>query len=338
MNSYSAHIDVTINGILLNTSESIAHINIGNGYSIEKAKFEDFQYYLDMIDGKSKLVSDYYNSRIIEEVDHQEHIYFMCFKKTDSFIAHRNVEGNTISINQESFFKNDIEKYKDDEFNYIDKIISKLKVFKSGNIGINKVYFEFKYSFIGNNTFNSTIWMKDANTINPKKYILTEDECKEFNNFSIKYDSCFDLSKNIIDEFCFGLKQVDDATAFEQFTTSLEMFMLEQNCQNKKQCLSKRTAVALFTADTDVLVTCTKMQSYYKFRSESLHEGDFSNITKVELNELENITRLLIKQFLEYMFVCIASKPSETLATIKTKWIKMLKTRVMAYQSRGMLL
>lgn len=226
----------------------------------------------------------------------------------------------------------------DDEFAYLNSTISKLQVYKEGNIGIHKVYFNHKYSFVGNNTFNNTILIKDANTINPKKYVLSEVECGDFNEFSIKYDYCFNLSKSIIDEFCFGLKQIDNATAFEQYTTSLEMFMLEKNCKNKKKCLAKRTAVALYATDIDVIATCTKMQSYYKFRSESLHEGNFSNITKVESEELENITRLLIKKFLEYMYTCILSNSSETLATVKTKWINMLKTRVMAYQSRGLLL
>lgn len=338
MRSYSADVDVTVDGILLTTDESIAHINIGNGYSIEKTKLEDFRYSSDIVDGKNKLITDYYNSRIVEEVDNGEQIYFMCLKKTDSFVAQRNVEENTISITSEPFFKDDIEKHMDDEFEYINNIISKLQVYKAGNIGIHKVYVNYNYSFFGNNTFTNTIWIKDANTTNTKRYILSKDECRDFNDYSIKYDRCFNLCKNIIDEFCFGLKQIDNATAFEQYTTSLEMFMLEKNCQNKKQCLSKRTAVVLYSSDSDVTTACTKMQNYYKFRSESLHEGNFSSITKVELEELENITRLLIKQFLEYMNACIAINPTETLATVKIKWIDMLKARVMAYKSRGILL
>lgn len=338
MNSYSADVDVTIDGILLTTNESIAQINIGKGYLIEKIKFEDFKYYSDIVDGKNRLIIDYYNSRILEEVDNSEQIYFMCFKKTDNFVAQKNVEGSTLTITTEPFFAEDIQKYMDDEFEYINSIISKLQVYKTGNIGIHKVYFKFKYCFIGENTFTNTIWIKDANTINPPKYILSENESIDFGDFAIKYDHCFRLSKSIIDEFCFGLKQIDNATAFEQYTTSLEMFMLEKNCPNKKQCLSKRTAVALYNSDADVTAACMRMQNYYKFRSESLHEGDFSNITKVELEELENIARLLIKQFLEYMHMCISSNPNETLATVKSKWITMLKSKVTAFQSRGLLL
>ncbi|MFB6468231.1 hypothetical protein ACE38V_15735 [Cytobacillus sp. Hz8] len=337
MSTYSTSVNVTVDGILLTTNESIAHVNIGNGYSIEKIKLQDFKYFTDIVDGKNKLIIDYYNSRLIDELSDDEQIYFMCFKKTDNFIAQRNVEGNIISITTEPFFNNDIQKYMDDEFEHINKTISKLQVYNVGNIGIHKVYFNFKYSFVGNNTFTNSILIKDANTINPQKYVLSEDEAKDYNNFSIKYDHCFNLTKNIIDEFCFGLKQIDVATAFEQHTTCLEMFMLEKNNQNKKQCLSKRTAVALYNTDTDVVSAYTRMKEFYKFRSESLHDGDFSNITKVELEELENITRLLIKQFLEYMHSCIANNPSETLATVKAKWINMLKAKVMSYQSHGLL-
>ncbi|WP_335871100.1 hypothetical protein [Bacillus sp. 2205SS5-2] len=337
MNSYSTNVDVTVDGILLTTDESISHVNIGNGYSIEKIKLEDFIYFKDIVDGQNKLSTDYYNSRLIDESCEDEPIYFMCFKKTDNFVAQRNVEGNKISITTEPFFNNDIQKYMDNEFEHINKTISKLQVFKAGNIGIHKVYFKYKYNFIGNNTFTNTILIKDANTINPQKYVLSEDEAKDYNNFSIKYDCCFNLSKNIIDEFCFGLKQIDAATAFEQFTTSLEMLMLEKNCRNKKQRLSKRTAVALYNTDTDVISAYTKMKDFYKFRSESLHDGDFSNITKVEREELENTTRLLIKQFLNFMHLCIANNPSETLATVKTKWINMLKEKVISYQNRGLL-
>lgn len=225
----------------------------------------------------------------------------------------------------------------DDEFEYINKFISKLQIYKEGNIGIHKIYFNFKYSFLGNFNYTNTNWIKDANTINPHKYELSEVECRDFNNFSIKYDRCFNLSKSIVDEFCFGHKQIDDATAFEQYTTCLEMFMLEKNCQSKKQCLSKRTAVALFTSEIDVVAMSTKMQEFYKFRSESLHEGNFSNITKNELNELENITRLLIKAFFEYTLNCITIDSTETLETIKSKWIAMLKNRVINFQERGLL-
>lgn len=44
MNSYSANVNVTVDAILLTTNESINNINIGNGYSTEKIKLEDFKY------------------------------------------------------------------------------------------------------------------------------------------------------------------------------------------------------------------------------------------------------------------------------------------------------
>ena len=36
--------------------------------------------------------------------------------------------------------------------------------------------------------------------------------------------------------------------------------------------------------------------NFYRFRSESLHEGNDSNITDTELHDLENITREVLKK------------------------------------------
>lgn len=63
--------------------------------------------------------------------------------------------------------------------------------------------------------------------------------CNQF--LSDYHGSEYTIFKNCIDEFVWGLEQVDIATGFEQFTTALEMTLLDHHQRGKKKYFPKES-------------------------------------------------------------------------------------------------
>ena len=146
------------------------------------------------------------------------------------------------------------------------------------------------------------------------------------------------MLQDCIKEFTFGLSQIDIPTAFEQYTTALEMMLLDSNDrQGKKECLSKRTAMLLGCDDADIQMLYMQIKNFYKYRSESLHEGDGSNITFHELHSLENLTRNVLKQFLRLCKNELSNNSNVTWEDIKDRKINQLKTLVQNKIASGVL-
>lgn len=354
-------IKVKMSTILLYVDETFIDVNVGNGYRAEKFQFDKgFQYYDNIVDGKGRLKIDYMGSRIIEQDSSGvDKVYFVRLFKDDLLSIEEPILQSGVSYSDSKFdFKEQLEDYYEKEFAYLNNSISLLQLFKRGNIGVREVNASFKYNVMGimnqNRNINSSI--HDANIIRSEKYTLTNDEIEEINEFISKHIKVetsntsksinernyyvskeFEMLSPIINEFTFGLKQVDLPTGFEQFTTAMEMLLLEKNERGKKEALAKRTASLLGSSDTDVSSIYNKMKNYYRFRSESLHEGDGSNITICELSELENIVRGAIKKYLTYCENEILQQSSVKWIEIKAKKISDLKNLVTSYKATGVL-
>lgn len=141
--------------------------------------------------------------------------------------------------------------------------------------------------------------------------------------------------KDNIDEFVWGQAQVDMATGFEQFTTALEMTLLVPGQQGKKEVLSKRVAVLLETTSADMTALYTKMKAFYRYRSESLHEGDNQNITDTELLEMEEIVRRVLCKCLARCKAELVQNAAVTWDQIKTQLINDLMNKVAAENAAG---
>jgi len=78
-----------------------------------------------------------------------------------------------------------------------------------------------------------------------------------------------------------------------------------------------------------------KMKAFYRYRSESLHEGDDQNITEVERLELEGIVRSVLTKCLQKCKAELALNASITWNEIKEKIIDELKIKVTAEAAAG---
>lgn len=333
-----SQVSVTIDGVLLHCDDSIAGVDIGNGYHIEKCYLESFPYKSKITDGDGKLTIDYLGSQRHDDGG----IYFMCIHKDDSYeITPPQLKPGIVLTNNDMMCGEQLEAYKDRETKYLHRQFSLLHLFKAGNIGYVQLYFVHNFSVMGgfiNNKMKQTDNSVTKNTIEETTYTLLPDEVNECNRFlRLTTEAVYLLLKPSIDEFVWGLDQVDNATGFEQYTTALEMTMLATGQQGKKEALSKRVAVLLETDTEKIQELYSKMKNFYRYRSESLHEGNGDSITPVELKDLESIVRRVLYNYLAFCKSSLASDNAITWGEIKASKIAVLKTQVEAAKAAGVL-
>jgi len=159
---------------------------------------------------------------------------------------------------------------------YLHERINLLRLFKSGNIGFFDVFFHYSFTVMEfiKNTLDQYSHNQTRNTITSDRFTLNEMEIVACNQRLNDYcNAPYALLKNSIDEFSWGMEQIDVPTGFEQYTTALEMTLLPQNQSGKKQMLANRISAILGNTPTEVQQIHQKILDFYRFRSESLHEA-----------------------------------------------------------------
>jgi len=331
-------VQVTIDGIVLYCDESVSALQLGNGYTIQKAYLDDIPFKNKITDGNGKVVISYLGSQRQDETGP----FFMCLHKDDTYQVQLPELVSGVTYTDNDFRCSDqLENYHNNEMEFLHKTFSLLRVYKKGNIGFKEVYMEHRFSAMGgfiNNTEKQTSDNVTRNVTDSTIFTLTPEEVILCNQFLQDYSGQeYALLKSCIDEFVWGLEQVDLPTGFEQYTTALEMIFLQKNQQGKKEVLSKRVAVLLETDPAKVRVLYDKMKDFYRYRSDSLHEGDGRNISATELKETEEIVRHVLCKYLGLCKVAIFTNPSVTWNAVKDNKINDLKSAVQAAIAAGTL-
>lgn len=332
-----ANVQVTIGGVILYCNESVSTLQLGNGYFIQKVHLDDISFKNKINDGNGSLTISYLGSQLHDD----NGIYLMCIHKEDIFQVQlpQMVPGVHVT-DKDLMCEEQLVEYKDKEMEYLNRVFSLLRIFKKGNIGCKEVFFEHKFTVMGfiNNTQKQTSNNVSRNIVDNTFFTLTLDETTRCNQFLLDYiGQEYDLLKNCIDEFTWGLEQIDIPTGFEQYTTALEMIFLVKDQQGKKEVLSKRVSVLLESDPIKIRALYDKIKSFYRYRSESLHEGDGRNITAVELKEMEEIVRKVLIMYLDFCKTAITINASITWETLKENKINDLKAAVEIAKSAGVL-
>lgn len=330
-------VSVDIFGIVMHCNESILGLKIGSDYSFEKI-------YLDMLPHKDRITNsrgdlnvEYADSCLVDENGK----FFICLKKHNVFqISGPNITPGVVYSIDGPMACEQLTPYQEHEMAYLYEVFSLLHLFQDGNIGFYEVFFDFTYKTLGimNNTVHYSNQSRSRNIVDGRKYILSEQaiiECSKFLTDSI--GTPFSILKPSIDEFIWGIEQLDIATGFEQYTTALEMTLLEKDAQNKKKMLANRVAILTGTTSADIIRIYSNMLNYYRFRSESLHEGHGGNISTAELHSLEEYTRNVLKKCLCRCKNSITTNTTVTWNEIKSKLINDLKNAVTAAKTAGIL-
>lgn len=332
-----AEVNVTIDGIIMYCDESISFLNLGNGYSIEKIYLENISFKNKIVDGNGNLDTNYMGSQLRDDAG----VYFMCLHKQDVYqIQEPQIFPGVRITDRDMMCEEELSEYKDREIQYLTRMFSLLHLFKAGNIGYKEMFFEHHFQVMGflNNTQRQTSDNVSRNIVDNVVFSLAEEEVSTCNQFLQNYSGQeYDMLKDSIDEFVWGLEQIDIPTGFEQYTTALEMTLLGNNQKDKKEVLAKRVSVLLESDPVKQRNLYDKMKNYYRFRSESLHEGDGRNITSVELKELEEIVRSVLRKYLDFCKAALASNPSVTWIEIKRTKINDIKNLVIRAKNAGIL-
>ncbi len=320
-----ADVQVMIDGVILYCDESVSSLQLGNGYSIHKIYLEDISFKNKINDGNGSITINYLGSRLYDD----NGTYLMCIHKEDTFQVQLPQIVPGIHVTDKDLMCGEqLEAYKDIEMQFLNKAFSLLRLFKKGNIGFKEVFFEHEFTVMGfiNNTQKQTSDNVTRNIVDSAFFSLTPDEIIRCNQFLQDYTEEYDLLRNCIDEFTWGLEQVDIPTGFEQYTTALEMIFLAKDQQGKKEVLSKRVSVLLENDPSKIQALYDKMKIFYRYRSESLHEGDGRNITAAELKEMEELVRKVLLKYLDFCKTAITNNESITWESIKENKINDLKS------------
>jgi len=332
-----ADVHVTIDGVILYCDESVSTLQLENGYSIQKVYLVEIPFRNKITDGNGNLTINYLGSQLHDD----NGTYLMCIHKEDTFqVRLPQIAPGVHLTDKDLMCGEQLEEYKDTEMEYLNKVFSLLRLFKKGNIGCKEVFFEHKFTVMGfiNNTQKQTSDNVTRNIVDSTFFILSTDEAIKCNQFLQDYiGQEYYLLKNCIDEFTWGLEQVDIPTGFEQYTTALEMIFLAKDQQGKKEVLSKRVSVLLENDPIKIQALYDKVKNFYRYRSESLHEGDGRNITAAELKEMEEIVRKVLLKYLDFCKTAIVNNGSITWETIKENKIIDLKAAVETAKNAGVL-
>ena len=316
-------ITTEINAIVTCCDESVVRLNFGNGYIVAKAYLEQLSFREKITNGQGQLLSEYLPSAKTD----QGGTYLYCISKKE-------VHGFTPKNEGISEY---LERYNLEQRLYLKKIFALLRTFKAGNIGTFVIIFDHRYTqgILTNRIVNNSE-PGTRNLVDDRIYSLSDNEINDCNQFVAEYSGdSYVLLKAVIDEFEWGLDQVDVATSFEQLITSLEIALLGHNQTGKKEVLAKRIAVLIEPDAASMKQTYLKMKAFYKYRSESLHEGEENNIDKNDLIQLEEITRRVIKKYLEFARQQLVLNPMLGWDDLKRNMIDEIKDRVTQQDSRA---
>lgn len=330
-------VNVSIYGIILYCDDCLMHINIGNGYYFCKEYLDESPLKEKITDGAGKLDFSYMGSQLRDE----NGIYFICLRKNDTFqIPGLQIEDSKTFVitDKQAMCEEQLYQYNDEEMDYMHMFFSLLRVYKACNCAPRQIFQDYRYTLIFNNTVNHSDTYIARNTVDERKLELNVDEINDCNRFIAEYSGkTYYVLKDIINVFISGMEEITLSTEFEQYTKMLEMTLLERNQQGKKQALANRVAILLGSSDNEISQIHSKMLDYYRYRSESLHEGDSSNISKNEVGEIEDICRKILHIILKRVHDDLLINDTFTWETIKHNMISEIINNVLVAKENGLL-
>ena len=122
--------------------------------------------------------------------------------------------------------------------------------------------------------------------------------------------------------------------ALEAVATEYEK---EQRRGNKKEMLAKRIALLLGNSDLDIQNIYAKVKSIYVDRSDAVHDGITTNITRNSLDELRNLIRDIGRKYIVHIQNALTSNQNLTFVEAKNDMINNLMHQVTSKIAAGVL-
>ena len=323
MNTNLFDIGITVSvSIPIIGDKSIALLSPPNGFSFKETLLEEYIYRDKITDKQGRILSEYRGAVF---GDNQERIIYL--ESIFSCIVKHDKPANSIGFLNGSDFNQLIEPIHEQVEAKIFQFFSLLHLFKEGEIARKHSFYSY-HTEVGICRFNQDIDSNVADIITYIRYpmIIYPQEVGDANDLLYCHEQAYQLLKAIvIDELEYTYHTLDDVTNYKNMMTPLEVMFLKNEYGDKKKMLAKRIAVLLGKNDTEIKKIYDNVINHYVDRSEAIHEGTTTQITRTTLEELRKLVRTCTKQYICIIENELLTNNSCTFRSIKDTLITQLK-------------
>lgn len=330
-------VSVDISAIIIGGEESLTSLECVDGFSFEKIYLRDFRYRDQILMSNGKVNQNYYLSQLQEDKNNVENSMFIILKKTANINVRRPEIKGVYYITDKDDELPELDVYTNEQYDKISRLISKLNLLSIENIGVYEVFYQYSYNFLFNSTKNVKIVNSDANTLVKQKFEFDLANVEVYNRFLSNNNEAYELINHAIKQYSYANRLLDHAVRFEKLITTLEMIFLASGQRNKKETLAKRISIFLGNNDAEIRDIYDSMKLFYRYRSNSTHEGITDDIDELELKKLNELTRNSLLNYLDVINTELNNNPTVSFEEVKISLINDLKNKVTAKITEGIL-
>ena len=331
MNTNSFDIKITVSvSIPIIGDKSIALLSPPNGFSFRETLLEEYIYRDKITDKQGRILSEYRGAVF---GDNQERIIYM--ESNFSSIVKHDKPANSIGFLNGCDFNRLIEPLHEQVEAKVFQFFSLLHLFKEGEIARKHSFYSYRTE-VGICKFNQDIDSDIADIITYIRYpmIIYPQEVGDANDLLYCHEQAYQFLKTIvIDELEYTYHTLDDATNYKNMMTPLEVMFLKNEHGDKKIMLAKRIATLLGNNNTEMKQIYDNVINHYVDRSEAIHEGTTTQITRTALDELRNLVRACTKEYIRNIENELLTNNNCTFRSIKNTLITQLKTTIQKKQN-----
>lgn len=327
--------DVRINiyvSIPIIGDESISRIPPPQDFVFNKINLKDYAFKDKITDGQGRILTEYINA-----VHQGEDDYIICLEKSIDRIVQNDKPANALAFVNGHDFDDLIRPLHDDIESTVFRFFSLLHLYKEGEIARKSSFYRYttKEGICSTERLKE-VTIADAITIIRYPMVFTAADMPLVADMLYNHTVAYTMLKNIvIDDLEYTYHTLDDSTNYKNLMTPLEVLFLSNNYGDKKEMLAKRISVFIGGSDSEMKTIYDYVKNSYKDRSDAIHEGVTTNITRDALDELRNLTRKVTKKYMVLIEQELASDPAKTFEDIKRSLINYLKNVVVSKNALG---
>lgn len=331
--TYDINISISIS-IPIIGNESISKISPPVGFTFKKVNFDEYEYKNRMLDGDGNISTDYYYA-----VHNGESQYIIVLEKNEMVTVKHSYPANALGFLMGNSLQELCEPIKDRYEKELLRYFSLLHFYKEGEVARKYSFYKFEtQEGCCKNKWTGIPYCADMVTLILYPMIISDTEIADINSLLALDSKTYSLLKDVlIDDLEYSYHILDDTTNYKNLVTVLEVLFLRGERGTKKEMLSKRIALLLGNSDSDIQNIYAKVKSIYVDRSDAVHDGITTNITRHSLDELRNLIRDIGRKYIAHIHNELTSNQNLTFVEAKDNMINNLMHQVASKIAAGVL-
>lgn len=331
--TYDINISISIS-IPIIGNESISKISPPIGFTFKKVNFDEYEYKNRMLDGDGNISTDYYYA-----VHNGESQYIIVLEKNEMVTVKHSCPANALGFLMGNALQELCEPIKDRYEKELLRYFSLLHFYKEGEVARKYSFYKFEtQEGCCKNKWTGIPYCADMVTLVLYPMIISDTEIADINSLLALDSKIYSLLKDVlIDDLEYSYHILDDTTNYKNLVTVLEVLFLRGERGTKKEMLSKRIALLLGNSDSDIQNIYAKVKSIYVDRSDAVHDGITTNITRHSLDELRNLIRDIGRKYITHIHNELTSNQNLTFVEAKDNMINNLMHQVASKIAAGVL-